>query len=120
MKVYRPLLITINLSEGALLFFGGNPGLKNSCHGQGFEHTTLDISYQSGAYDLSAIAICIQLTYPMLTMGSSLHKYSQGLLIKLTDEQSLKSPQKIYLPSILKKVCFKSKVKSGMSRLNRL
>jgi len=33
-----------------------NLGLKNSCKGWGFETTTLDLSFQSGALDYSAMA----------------------------------------------------------------
>jgi len=54
-----PLQITITLTESALLIFFCNPGLKNCWHGwPGIEPTTktLDLSSQSGAYDLSATA----------------------------------------------------------------
>jgi len=42
----------MTLTEVALLIFF-NPGWKNWCHGREFEPTTLDLSSQSGAYDLS-------------------------------------------------------------------
>jgi len=52
-----PLQITITLTESALLIFFCNLGLKNCWHGwPGIEPTTLDLSSQSGAYDLSATA----------------------------------------------------------------
>jgi len=54
-----PLQITITLTEGALLIFFAIPELKNCWHGRpGIEPTTttLNLSSQSGAYDLSATA----------------------------------------------------------------
>jgi len=53
------LQITITLTESALLIFFAIRGLKNCWHGwPGIEPTTttLDLSSQSGAYDLSAMA----------------------------------------------------------------
>jgi len=51
------LQIIITLTESALLIFFCNSGLKNCLHGRpGIESTTLDLSSQSGAYDLSAMA----------------------------------------------------------------
>jgi len=49
--------VTITLTESALLIFFCNLGLKNYWHGRPeIEPTTLDLSSQSGAYDLAATA----------------------------------------------------------------
>jgi len=49
------LQITITLTESALMIFFCNPGLKNCCHvWPGIEPSTLDLSSQPGAFDLSA------------------------------------------------------------------
>jgi len=51
------LQITITLTESALLIFFAMWGLKIAgMGGRGIEPTTLEVSSQSGAYDLSARA----------------------------------------------------------------
>jgi len=50
-----------------LVDFFFNPRLKNCWHGRPeIEPTTLDLSSQPGAYDLSATATPIQSSYPIL------------------------------------------------------
>jgi len=55
-EVYETADYYNNLTECAFMIFLCNLGLKNYLHGQGFEPTTLDLSSQSGAFDLSATA----------------------------------------------------------------
>jgi len=49
--------ITITLTEGALMIFIVFAVMKNCWHVWGFELATLDISSQSGTYDLSAMSL---------------------------------------------------------------
>jgi len=49
-------LCTITVTESALLIFLQSARLKNCWHGWVFEPTTLDLSSQSGAFDLPSMA----------------------------------------------------------------
>jgi len=48
------LQITVTLTEGAVSLIFCNQGMKNGWEGLEIEPTTLDLSSQSDAYDLSA------------------------------------------------------------------
>jgi len=66
--------MTITLTEDAYLIFFCNPGLKNSWQGLlGIEPTTLDLSSQSGAFDLSATAFRLIQSFLMINVPKFNH-----------------------------------------------